>query len=446
METLNQLLTRISAFVWDVPLLVLLGGTGIYLTARLRLLQLLRLGEGFRLALSQRGAGAEGDISRFQALMTTSAATIGTGNIVGVSTAIATGGPGALFWMWLVALVGMATKYAEAVLAVTYRYAGSDGGMIGGPMVYLERGLKSKWLAVSFAASGGLAAFGIGNMIQANAVAENIERLGGVDPRLTGIALALLTGLVLIGGVKGIGKAASVIVPFMALVYVGSCLFILIRHAAGIPAALQSIICDAFTGTAATGGFVGASVAMAVRMGVARGIFSNESGLGSSPIAAAAARTDEPCEQGLVSMIDTFLDTIVVCSMTGLVLLVSGAWTAGPAAAGSMVQVAFDSGLPGSSGGILVGVSIVFFAYSTILGWAYYGEKCVEYLIGGRAIQPYRILWVLAVFAGACAKLELLWNAADILNGLMALPNLVGLVGLSGVVVAATRRYSRAAR
>ena len=441
MDALNDQLKLISGFVWGVPLLMLLGGTGVYLSIRLRFLQLRMLGEGFRLAFLQRGSRGSGDISRFQALMTTSAATIGTGNIVGVSTAIAIGGPGALFWMWLIAVVGMATKYAEAVLAVTYRVRSPRGEMLGGPMLYLERGLNRKWLAVTFAAFGAFAGFGIGNMVQANAVATNLESLAAVDPRLTGFGLAVLTGLVLLGGIRGIGRTAGIVVPFMALLYLAGCLWILISLASQIPAAFQSIIHDAFAGTAATGGFVGSSILLAARMGVARGVFSNESGLGSSPIAAAAARTDEPCEQGLVSMIDTFLDTLVVCTMTGLVLLVSGTWADGADRAGSMVQDAFAAGLPGRSGGIFVGIGIVFFAYSTILGWAYYGERCVEYLFGEGAIRIYRVLWVVAVFVGAGAKLELVWNAADILNGLMALPNLIGLIGLSGVVAEATRRY-----
>ncbi len=441
MENLNQALKAISTIVWGVPLLILLGGTGLYLTIRLRLLQLVRLKAGFQLAFSQRGSKAEGDISRFQALMTTSAATIGTGNIVGVSTAIAIGGPGALFWMWLIAFIGMATKYAEAVLAVKFRIKDVEGEMIGGPMIYLERGLGKKWLAICFATFGAVAAFGIGNMVQANAVAENVHGLAGIDQRLTGIVLAGLTGLVVLGGIKGIGKAASFIVPFMALLYIAGCLLIIAKFAGQIPTAFAAIFHGAFAGTAASGGFTGAGVLLAVRMGVARGVFSNESGLGSSPIAAAAAKTDEPCEQGLVSMIDTFIDTLVVCTLTGLVLLVTGVWTSDAEVAGKMAQSAFAIGLPGGAGGLVVGVGIIFFAYSTILGWAYYGQKCTEYLFGRRAILPYRLLWVVAVVVGASVKLELVWNLADILNGLMALPNLVGLLALSGIVVAETRRY-----
>ncbi len=438
---LNQTLARMSAFVWGLPLLILLGGTGIFLTWRLRLIQATCLGRGFRLAFLERGSNAAGDISRFQALMTTSAATIGTGNIVGVSTAIAIGGPGALFWMWLIAFIGMATKYTEAVLAVKFRTTDGAGEMIGGPMIYLERGLGSKSLAGSFALFGAVAAFGIGNMVQANAVAENVRQLCGVAPPLTGVALAILTGLVLLGGIKGIGKAASVLVPFMALLYVAGCLVILAKFADQVPAAFAAIFGGAFSTTAASGGFAGASILLAVRMGVARGVFSNESGLGSSPIAAAAAKTDEPCEQGLVSMIDTFIDTLVICTMTGLVLLVTGAWKAGADAAGAMAQTAFSAGIPGGAGAAVVGIGIIFFAYSTILGWAYYGQKCTEYLLGGRAIKPYRLLWVLAVAVGAGVKLPLVWNLADILNGLMALPNLIGLLGLSGIAAAETRRY-----
>ncbi len=450
MDTLASLLAKLSQIVWGPPMLVLLVGTGIVLTVRLRGLQFRRLGEALRLALTPAGRRSDqpGDISHFQSLMTALSATIGTGNIIGVATAITVGGPGALFWMWVTALVGMATKYAEAILAVRYRVVDAKGEMAGGPMYYLERGLGQKWLGVLFAIFGALAGFGIGNMVQANAVAENLHQAFGVDYRWTGLVLAVLTGLVILGGVKRIGKFTGVLVPVMAVGYVLGCLVILALHVTAIPAALWLVVHDAFTGTAATGGFVGATLMIAIQKGVSRGVFSNESGLGSAPIAAAAARTSHPGEQALVSMTGTFIDTIIVCTMTGLVLIVTGVWNEGTGAA-QAVQHAFNAGLPGRWGGILLTFGIVTFAYSTVIGWAYYGEKCAEYLFGIRAVLPYRWLWVIAVgvggaakaWSGAAAEFDLFWNLADVLNALMAVPNLIGLLGLSGVVVEETRRY-----
>lgn len=440
MNELNEIMSRLSGYVWGVPLLVLLVGTGILLTIRLRLLQLFQLPHALAETFLKPSSGEQGDISHFQALMVALAATIGTGNIIGVATAISVGGPGALFWMWITAAFGMATKYAEGVLAVKYRVQDVNGEMCGGPMYYIERGLGLKWLGVLFALFGSIAAFGIGNMVQANAVAGNLKESLGMEPLVTGIVLSLLTALVILGGVRNIGRVAAVMVPVMALVYVAGCLTILLRHAGQVPPALMQVFHDAFTGTAATGGFAGSVVMIAIQKGVSRGVFSNESGMGSAPIAAAAAKTNEPCQQALVSMTGTFIDTIIVCSMTGLVLIVTGSWNSG-AEVSVMTKAAFDSGLPGNWGGFVVSFGIVFFAYSTIVGWAYYGEKCLEYLLGTGAVLPYRIMYSAFVFVGACIRLDLVWSFADIMNGLMAVPNLIALLGLSGVVVAETDRF-----
>ena len=440
MEQLNNFFAAASGYVWGVPLLILLVGTGILLTVRLRGIQVTMLGHALRETFARSRENEMGDISHFKALMIALAATIGTGNIIGVATAISVGGPGALFWMWVTAAVGMATKYGEGVLAVKYRVVDENGEMAGGPMYYLERGLGQKWLGVLFALFGAIASFGIGNMVQANAVSGNLKEALGIDPLLTGVVLAVCTAAVIIGGVKKIGNVAAVMVPVMAVVYVCGCLAILVRFAGEVPAAFALVFSDAFTGTAATGGFVGAAVMLAIQKGVSRGVFSNESGLGSAPIAAAAAKTNEPCQQALVSMTGTFIDTIIVCTMTGLVLIVTGAWHSGTEVA-ALTKSAFDIGLPGNAGGFIVSFGIIFFAYSTILGWAYYGEKCMEYLAGVRAVLPYRLIYSVSVAVGATVKLDLVWNFADVMNGLMAIPNLIGLVGLSGVIVAETNRF-----
>ena len=440
MEQLNSFFAAASGFVWGVPLLVLLVGTGIFLTVRLRGIQVTMLGHALRETFARPKVNETGDVSHFKALMIALAATIGTGNIIGVATAISVGGPGALFWMWVTAAVGMATKYGEGVLAVKYRVVDANGEMAGGPMYYLERGLGQKWLGVLFAVFGAIASFGIGNMVQANAVAGNLQESLGINPTITGVVLTICTAGVILGGVKKIGNVSAVMVPVMAVVYVSGCLVILARFAGELPGALALVFSDAFTGTAATGGFLGATVMLAIQKGVSRGVFSNESGLGSAPIAAAAAKTNEPCEQALVSMTGTFIDTIIVCTMTGLVLIVTGAWQSG-AAVTALTRSAFDIGLPGNSGGFIVSFGIIFFAYSTILGWAYYGEKCMEYLFGIRAILPYRLVYSLCVAVGATVKLDLVWNFADVMNGLMAVPNLIGLLGLSGVIVAETNRF-----
>ena len=439
-EQLAVLLGEISGFVWGLPLILLLVGTGIFLTIRLHGLQITQLGRALRIAFSREDTRAAGDISHFKALMTALAATVGIGNIAGVATAIAAGGPGAVFWMWMTAFFGMATKYGEAILAVKYRVVDENGNMSGGPMYYLERGLGLKWLGVLFALFGSLAAFGIGNMAQANTVAHALESSFGVQPESTGLVMAALTAAVILGGIKRIGNVAGVLVPMMAVVYIVAGIVVLVLNYQAVPGALALILERAFTPTAATGGFAGAIVMQTIKMGVSRGLFSNESGLGSAPIVAAAARTRNPFRQALVSMTGTFIDTIIVCTITGLVIVSTGAWNTGQTGA-ELTVAAFSSGLPGDSGGVIIAVATVLFAYSTILGWAYYGEKCCEYLLGIRAVLTYRYLWVIAVFCGAMLKLQMVWDFADIMNGLMAIPNLIGLIGLSGVIVAETRRY-----
>ncbi|MDW7674021.1 MAG: sodium:alanine symporter family protein [Bacillota bacterium] len=415
-------------------MLILLVGTGIFLTIRLKGLQFTKLLYAHKLIFT-KDENSEGDISHFQALTTALAATIGTGNIAGVATAIFLGGPGAVFWMWMTGLVGMATKYAEAILAVKYRTVDKKGEMCGGPMYYIEKGLGWKWLGATFAVFGSIAAFGIGNMVQSNSVASAVEATFNISPTVTGAILVFFTALVILGGIKSIGKVTSYLVPIMAAFYTLGGIIILIINASAIPAALGSIFGSAFTGSAAAGGALGA----AIRYGVARGVFSNEAGLGSAPIAAAAAKTDFPGRQALVSMTQTFIDTIVVCSVTALAILTSGALATGETGA-ALTTAAFNEGLPGP-GGLIVAVGIILFAYSTILGWCYYGEKCLEYLAGEKAVPIYRLLFVGAVFVGAIAELDFVWNFADAMNGLMALPNLIGLVGLSGVVVAETKRF-----
>jgi len=431
----------LSGLVWGPPMLILLVGTGIYLTLVLRGLQFSTLLPSLHLALiKRRDAESEGDISHFQALMTALAATVGTGNIAGVATAIAAGGPGALFWMWITGLFGMATKYAEALLAVKYRTVDKKGMMCGGPMYYLSRGLGWRWLGVLFALFASVAAFGIGNMVQSNSVSEACHGAFGIPHWLTGLVVSLATGLVLLGGIKAIGRVTSLLVPVMIVFYMVAALWVILANLPLLPEIFKLILAKAFTPTAAGGGFAGATVMLTIRMGVARGVFSNESGLGSSAIAAAAAQTRHPVRQAMVSMTQTFIDTIVVCTMTGLTILLTGAWTSGENGA-KLTALAFDIQLPGGLGGILVAASLILFAYSTILGWSYYGEKSLEFLLGERAIVPYRILFTVVVFVGAIAKLNFVWLISDVMNGLMALPNLVGLLLLSTVVVKVTRAY-----
>lgn len=438
MERLTDFFKSISDFLWGTPLLILLLGTGIFLTYKLKLIQVRKIFSSFAL-LFKKNEG-EGDISPFQALTTALAASIGTGNIVGVATAIAAGGPGALFWMWVTAGFGMATKYSEAVLAVRYRVKKDSGEVAGGPMYYLEKGLNQKWLGILFAFFGAIASFGIGNMVQVNSIADALNAAFRVPPLITGITVAIATAAVIIGGIKNIGKVTGFMVPIMAGGYIVGCIVILLFNITSIPEAFRLIFKNAFTGTAALGGFAGSTVMMAIKSGVARGIFSNEAGLGSAPIAQAAAQTNAPAQQGLVSMLDTFIDTIIVCTFTGLVLITTGAWESGLNGAELTAQ-AFNRGLPGF-GGYIVTFGIIFFSYSTILGWSYYGEKCLEYLTGHKVVTIYRIIYVGVIIVGAISKLNLVWNLADVMNALMAFPNLIGLIGLSGIVVNETKKLS----
>lgn len=433
---LMNVIGKISDFVWGPPLLVLLVGTGLYLTFRLSFLQFRTLPYALKLAFSPRHQDkqSKGDISHYQALTTALAATIGTGNIAGVATAVVLGGPGAVFWMWITALVGMATKYAEGVLAVKYRVEGQNGQMSGGPMYYIEKGLGWKWLAVLFAIFGAFAAFGIGNLVQSNSVADAAATFN-IPHWVTGVALTVFAALVIIGGIKSIGRVTALFVPIMAVFYIIGGLVIMILHADQVPAAIGLIFSDAFTGQAAAGGAIGA----VIRWGVARGVFSNEAGLGSAPIAAAAARTDYPGRQALVSMTQVFIDTIIVCSITGIVLVMGDLYTSGPDGA-ELTTLTFEAFL-GQTGAWIVAIGLIFFASSTILGWSYYGEKCFSYLFGEKAVHVYRIVFVLMVFVGSVTTLKVVWGIADILNGLMAIPNLIGLLALSGVVVAETKRF-----
>ena len=454
------LVDTVSGFVWGWPMLLLLVGTGIYLTFLLRGLQFRVLGRSLYIALITRHEkGAEGDISHFQALMTALAATVGTGNIAGVAAAIALGGPGALFWMWMTGLVGMATKYAEAVLGVRYRITDDRGEMAGGPAYYLSRGVGGplgKFLGVLFAVFASIAAFGIGNMVQSNSVADALQSSFGVPPLWTGIIIAGLAGLVILGGIRSIGRFTGFFVPMMILFYIAGALVVLAINWRGIDDIFFYVIADAFRPAAAAGGFAGATLMAAIRWGVARGVFSNESGLGTGGIAAAAAQTREPVTQALVSMTQTFIDTIVVCSMTGFVIIATGAWMRVDPATGlgytgaPLTVQAFSTGLPGNWGGSIVSLGLAFFAFSTLLGWSYYGEKNIEYLLGRRAVLPYRILFIFAAFVGAwvltlsnAGGFQLVWGFADIMNGLMAFPNLIGLLLLSGVVARETREYFR---
>ncbi|ABB38643.1 amino acid carrier protein [Oleidesulfovibrio alaskensis G20] len=438
---MQDFLNLLSGYVWGWPLMLLLVGTGVWLTILLKGVQFSKLAYALHLAFIKRKEhGAEGDISHFQALMTALSATVGTGNIAGVATAIFIGGPGALFWMWMTGLVGMATKYGEAVLAVKYRIQDEDGTMSGGPMYYISNGLGWKWLGSLFAFFAAVAAFGIGSMVQSNSVADAINHSFNIAPEITGITLMVFTAFVIIGGIKSIGRVTSILVPFMIVLYMAGSLVILVIHADKIPGALSLVFEYAFSPVAASGGFAGAAVMLAIRMGVARGLFSNESGLGSAPIAAAAAQTNSPVMQALVSMTQTFIDTIIVCSMTGLVILVTGAWTSGENGA-SLTSYAYSLGLPGSMGGLIVTVGIILFAYSTILGWSYYGEKSIGYLLGTWAVKPYRWLFVASVGLGAVLKLDVVWTVSDIFNGLMAFPNLIGLIMLSPVIASETKKF-----
>ncbi|MFC0522123.1 alanine/glycine:cation symporter family protein [Pontibacillus salicampi] len=429
----------ISGWVWGLPLLILLVGTGVYLTIRLGFLQIRTLPYALKLAFSpsKQDKKSKGDISHYQSLTTALAATIGTGNIVGVASAVLAGGPGAVFWMWITAIFGMATKYAEAILAVKYRTTDSNGNIAGGPMYYLERGLKSKWLGVTFAFFGAVAAFGIGNMVQSNAVTSSLNAAFNVPKVLTASILVTLIFLVIIGGIKSIGRVTSFFVPIMALFYIIAGLIIIFTNIGSVGPAFATIFTEAFTGNAIIGGGIGA----AIRWGVSRGVFSNEAGLGSAPIAAAAAKTDYPGRQALVSMTQVFLDTILVCTITGLTIVMGSQYTTGIIDS-DLTAESFGLFL-GNAGSTVVTVGLIFFAFSTIIGWSYYGEKCFGYLTNQRWIPFYRALFVLFVFIGGVQSLDLAWAFADIMNGLMAFPNLIGLLGLSGVVVSETKRFMK---
>ena len=441
METITNAVGWLNGIVWGVPMLILILGVGLFLTLGLKLLTILKIPFGFKLLWEGRIPGGAGEISPFNALMTSLAATIGTGNIAGVATAIYLGGPGAVFWMWMTALVGMATKYAEAVLAVRYREKDERGKFVGGPMYYIKNGLGQKWgwMAAIFALFAGIAGFGIGNMVQANSIANALNTSFAIPEWLTGVVLVFLVGAVLLGGIQRISTVAGKLVPFMAIAYMAAGTLVLLLHVEAIPAAYALIFKHAFTPTAATGGFAGAAVWAAIRFGVARGVFSNEAGLGSAPIAHAAAQTKGPVSQGLVAMLGTFIDTLVVCSFTALAILVTGAWTSGETGA-ALTSKAFDLALPGV-GGYIIAVALAVFAFTTILGWSYYCERSLQYLFGIRIITPFRVLWSLAVLVGATLKLSFVWLLADTLNALMAIPNLIALALLSPIVFKLTKEF-----
>lgn len=439
--TIESILSAIDSFIWGAPLLILLSGTGLYLTLRLGFIQIRYLPRALGY-LFKKDKGGKGDVSSFAALCTALAATIGTGNIVGVATAVQAGGPGAIFWMWLVALLGMATKYAECLLAVKYRVRDKNGFMAGGPMYYIERGLGIKWLAKLFALFGVMVAFfGIGTFPQVNAITHAMQDTFNIPVLVTAIIVTLLVGLIILGGVKRIATASSVIVPFMAILYVTTSLVIILLNIEKVPDVISLIIYSAFDPQAALGGAVGFTVMKAIQSGVARGIFSNESGLGSAPIAAAAAQTREPVRQGLISMTGTFLDTIIVCTMTGIVLVLTGAWNNPELAGATVTNYAFAQGLGTSIGATIVTVGLLFFAFTTILGWCYYGERCFVYLVGIRGVKLYRLAYIVLVGLGSFLHLNLIWIIADIVNGLMAFPNLIALIGLRKIVIEETKDY-----
>lgn len=440
-EAIDTFISLINGWAWGPPMLIMILGTGLFLMIGLRGMPILRLGYGFRMLWRGRHEQGQGDITPFNALMTSLSATIGTGNIAGVGTAIAIGGPGALFWMWCTALVGMATKYAEAVLAVRYREVDENNNHVGGPMYYIKNGLGEKWLwlAGAFAVFGMVAGFGIGNAVQANSVADAMQSKFQIPFYVTGGVMMVLVGLVLIGGIRWIAKVAGKLVPLMAIAYVLGGLIVILFHLPEVPGAVANIVSMAFSPAAGAGGAAGAGMIIAIQMGVARGIFSNEAGLGSAPIAHAAAETDSPVRQGTVAMLGTFIDTLIICTITGLVIMVTGAWTSGETGA-SLSAMAFSEGLPGF-GGYVVTFGLAIFAFTTILGWSVYGERCAEYLFGVGAIVPFRVLWVLVLPLGAVSGLELVWKLSDTLNALMALPNLIALLLLSPIVFRITREF-----
>lgn len=438
----EHMIDSVNAVVWGPIMLVLLLGTGIFLTIGLRGMTITRIPYAFGQLLKGRKGSGEGEISPFNALMTALSSTVGTGNIAGVATAIGIGGPGALFWMWCTALVGMATKYAEAVLAVNYRETDCAGKKVGGPMYYIKNGLGKRWmpLAFLFALFGSLAGFGLANTVQSNTVSQVLLNNFNIPTVISGLVMAFMVALVLLGGIKRIALVAGKLVPLMTVIYLLATVTILVLHMAEIPAALILIVDSAFNGMAATGGFAGATVMLALRMGVSRGIFSNESGLGSAPIAHAAAETNSPVRQGTIAMLGTFIDTLIICTMTGLVLIVSGVWSSDLQGAAMTLQV-FDSTLP--FGGNILSICIALFAFTTMLGWSYYGERCAQFLLGPKVVMPFRIVWVIGVFVGTQMSLGLVWKMSDALNGMMAIPNLLALLLLSPVVFKLTKSYFR---
>lgn len=437
---MSDFLNSVSGVVWGPLMLALILGVGALLTLRTKFISLRKIPYAFAQLVQGRRAVGQGSIAPFNALMLSLSATIGTGNIVGVATAIGLGGPGALFWMWCSALLGMATKYGEAVCAVNFREKSETGEFVGGPMYYIKNGLGPKWmpLAIAFAVFGAIAGFGIGNTVQANSVADALQNSFGMPRLATAVVLAILVALVLLGGVRRIAEVAKHLVPFMAITYLAAGLLVIFLNLSALPEAVSLVLSSAFTPTAAQGGFAGAAIALAIQMGVARGVFSNEAGLGSAPMAHAAAATDNPVRQGTVAMLGTFIDTIIICSITGLAIVVTGVWS-GDAKGAAMSQAAFSSSLP--FGDKIVSLSLVIFAFTTILGWSYYGERCVEFLLGKGSIKPFRLLWVVAIFAGVFGSLKMVWIIADIMNGLMAIPNLIALIMLSGLIAKLTRDY-----
>jgi len=439
---ITDFISSINGIVWGPLMLTLLALTGIYLTLGLKGLTLLKVPTAFKTLWKGREEDEnKGDISGFNALMTSMSATVGTGNIAGVATAIALGGPGALFWMWCIALIGMATKFSEAVLAVHYREKDEKGEYIGGPMYYIKNGLSSKWtwMGTAFAIFGMIAGFGIGNTVQANSVADVMSSDYGIPTWVTGLALASLAALVILGGIKRIAHVAGKLVPFMAIAYILSALIVVLMNADQIPAAFAIILESAFNPVSTTGGFAGATVWAAIRYGVARGVFSNEAGLGSAPIAHASAQTKHPVQQGLIAMLGTFIDTLIICTLTGLVIVLTGAWQSGENGA-SLSSLAFSQALP-SVGTHIVSFGLAIFAFTTVLGWSVYGEKCTEYLFGVKSVIVFRCAWIIAIPLGAMAQLDFVWLLADTLNALMAIPNLIALLLLSPVVFSLSKQY-----
>lgn len=437
---MQEILGQISGIVWGPVTIVLLVGTGIYITLIAKAIQVHKFIYSWGL-ISGRYDNPEdkGEVTHFQALSAALSATIGTGNIAGVGTAIAMGGPGAVFWMWVTAVFGMALKYAECLLSLNYRIIHDDGVVGAGPMYYLEKGLKQKWLGILFALFAAIASFGIGNMVQANSVAEPVFTHFGIPKLVTGIIIGVLVLTVIVGGIKRIGQVASRLVPFMALFYVAGGIIIILTRLEAVPEAFNLIFREAFTGSAAAGGFAGATLAQVIRFGVARGVFSNESGLGSAPIAHGAAKTEEPVREGLVAMLGPFIDTIVICTMTALTIILTGVYTSGETGA-DLTAKAFNIGIPGF-GGYVVAFGIIFFAFSTAISWSYYGDRCIDYLFGENMVTPYRILYCILLPVGAYIKLEIVWSISDIFNAMMAWPNLIGLILLSPVVIRMTREY-----